>query len=129
MKRLTHLLSGESLPSQTAENLLGECQRVALILQGGGALGAFQGGVYEALDAAGVKEGFLPVAAPSSVIPDRKNEYYRNDEDCLHAIAEAMQFADHSEVELERLQAERRLEEKRTAALVNEQDGGQTEPG
>ena len=46
-----------------------------------------------------------------------------------HAIAEAMQFADHSEVELERLQAERRLEEKRTAALVNEQDGGQTEPG
>jgi thymidylate synthase ThyX len=29
------------------------------------------------------------------------------------AIARAMQFADHSEVELERLQAERKLEEKR----------------
>jgi thymidylate synthase ThyX len=29
------------------------------------------------------------------------------------AIAEAMRFADHSEVELERLQAERRLEQKR----------------
>ena len=31
-----------------------------------------------------------------------------------HAIAEAMQFADHSEVELERLQSERALERKRT---------------
>jgi thymidylate synthase ThyX len=31
-----------------------------------------------------------------------------------HAIAEAMQFADHSEVELERLQAERAMERKRT---------------
>jgi len=30
-----------------------------------------------------------------------------------HAIADAMQFADHSEVELERLQAERALEKKR----------------
>lgn len=43
-----------------------------------------------ALDKAGVKEGFLPVAAPSSVIPDRKNEYYASDEKCLEAIAEAM---------------------------------------
>src|SRR5260221_2974965 len=31
-----------------------------------------------------------------------------------HAIAAAMQFADHSEVELERLQAERALEQKKT---------------
>ena len=31
-----------------------------------------------------------------------------------HAIAEAMQFADHSEVELERLQQERRMEQKRS---------------
>jgi 5-methyltetrahydropteroyltriglutamate--homocysteine methyltransferase len=43
-----------------------------------------------ALAQAGLKEGFLPVAAPSSVIPDRKNEYYRSDEELLHAIAEAM---------------------------------------
>ena len=35
-------------------------------------------------------EAFLPVAAPASVIPDRKNEYYANDDDCLQAIAEAM---------------------------------------
>jgi hypothetical protein len=34
-----------------------------------------------------------------------------------HAIAEAMQFADHSEVELERLQSERALERKRTEKL------------
>jgi 5-methyltetrahydropteroyltriglutamate--homocysteine methyltransferase len=37
-----------------------------------------------------VEEAFLPVAAPASVIPDRKNEYYDSDEECLHAIAEAM---------------------------------------
>ncbi|HZT52312.1 MAG TPA: hypothetical protein VFA22_10285, partial [Stellaceae bacterium] len=37
-----------------------------------------------------VEEAFLPVAAPASVIPDRKNEYYKTDEDCLEAIAAAM---------------------------------------
>ena len=37
-----------------------------------------------------VAEAFLPVAAPASVIPDRKNEYYKSDEDCLRAIGEAM---------------------------------------
>ncbi|MGQ0651061.1 MAG: cobalamin-independent methionine synthase II family protein [Betaproteobacteria bacterium] len=43
-----------------------------------------------ALAAAGARQGFLPVAAPTSVIPDRKNEYYKSDEDCLGAIGEAM---------------------------------------
>src|ERR1051325_4782365 len=43
-----------------------------------------------ALAAAGRSEGFLPVAAPASVIPDRKNEYYKTDEDCLRAIGRAM---------------------------------------
>jgi len=37
-----------------------------------------------------VAEGFLPVAAPASAIPDRKNEYYANDEECMLAVAEAM---------------------------------------
>jgi 5-methyltetrahydropteroyltriglutamate--homocysteine methyltransferase len=37
-----------------------------------------------------VVEAFLPVAAPASVIPDRKNEFYGSDEECLHAIADAM---------------------------------------
>ena len=37
-----------------------------------------------------VEEAFLPVAAPASVIPDRKNEYYKSDEDCLVAIGQAM---------------------------------------
>ena len=35
-------------------------------------------------------EAFLPVAAPTSVIPDRKNEYYKSDDDLQQAIAEAM---------------------------------------
>ena len=43
-----------------------------------------------ALQAAGVPQGFLPVASPTSVIPDRVNEYYRSDRDLLYAIAEAM---------------------------------------
>lgn len=43
-----------------------------------------------ALRQAGVAQGFLPVAAPSSVIPDRQNEYYKSDDDLLHAIADAM---------------------------------------
>ena len=43
-----------------------------------------------AMKAAGVVEGFLPVAAPSSVIPDRRNEHYASDEECLLAIANAM---------------------------------------
>ena len=43
-----------------------------------------------ALEAAGLEEGFLPVAAPSSVIPDRRNEHYASEDECLQAIAEAM---------------------------------------
>ena len=43
-----------------------------------------------ALKRAGVEEGFLPVAAPASVIPDRRNEYYKSEEDMLEAIADAM---------------------------------------
>ncbi len=43
-----------------------------------------------ALEGIGVEEAFLPVAAPASVIPDRVNEFYGSDEDCLMAIAEAM---------------------------------------
>src|SRR6267142_1448780 len=46
--------------------------------------------VKAALVGTKVEEAFLPVAAPASVIPDRKNEYYRNDEEALQAIAEAM---------------------------------------
>ena len=43
-----------------------------------------------ALAKAGAKQGFLPVAAPASVIPDRRNEHYKSEEDLLVAIAEAM---------------------------------------
>ncbi|MEX2034069.1 MAG: hypothetical protein WEA28_02630, partial [Xanthobacteraceae bacterium] len=37
-----------------------------------------------------VVEGFLPVAAPASVIPDRKNEYYKSEDDLAEAIGQAM---------------------------------------
>ena len=43
-----------------------------------------------ALKGVQVEEAFLPVAAPASVIPDRKNEFYKSDEDLQAAIADAM---------------------------------------
>ncbi|MGH9254523.1 MAG: cobalamin-independent methionine synthase II family protein [Vicinamibacterales bacterium] len=43
-----------------------------------------------AATAAGVDEAFLPVAAPSSAIPDRRNEHYRTDDDLVVALAEAL---------------------------------------
>jgi 5-methyltetrahydropteroyltriglutamate--homocysteine methyltransferase len=42
------------------------------------------------LKGAKVTEAFMPVAAPASVIPDRKNEYYKSDDELLEAIANAM---------------------------------------
>src|SRR5215471_4732931 len=46
--------------------------------------------VKAGLKGANVEEAFLPVAAPASVIPDRKNEYYRSEDELQVAIAEAM---------------------------------------
>jgi 5-methyltetrahydropteroyltriglutamate--homocysteine methyltransferase len=43
-----------------------------------------------ALQGVPVQEAFLPVAAPASVIPDRKNEYYKSAEELQVAIAQAM---------------------------------------
>ncbi len=43
-----------------------------------------------ALKSAKTEEAFLPVAAPASVIPDRKNEYYKSEEELQAAIAAAM---------------------------------------
>ncbi len=43
-----------------------------------------------ALKQVDVEEAFLPVAAPASAIPDRKNEYYSTNEECVYALAEAM---------------------------------------
>jgi 5-methyltetrahydropteroyltriglutamate--homocysteine methyltransferase len=42
-----------------------------------------------ALQGKGVK-GFLPVVAPASVAPNRKDEFYKSPEDALFAIAEAL---------------------------------------
>ncbi len=43
-----------------------------------------------ALNGGKVSEAFMPVAAPASVIPDRKNEFYKSEDDLLEAIANAM---------------------------------------
>ncbi|MBS0247736.1 MAG: cobalamin-independent methionine synthase II family protein [Proteobacteria bacterium] len=43
-----------------------------------------------ALAKVNVVDAFLPVAAPASVIPDRKNEFYKTDEELQTAIAGAM---------------------------------------
>jgi 5-methyltetrahydropteroyltriglutamate--homocysteine methyltransferase len=46
--------------------------------------------LHAALRGVSVEEAFLPVAAPSSVIPDRKNEHYASDDDLQQAIGDAM---------------------------------------
>jgi 5-methyltetrahydropteroyltriglutamate--homocysteine methyltransferase len=46
--------------------------------------------IKTALKGVNVTEAFLPVAAPASVIPDRKNAYYKNDEEMFQALATAM---------------------------------------
>jgi 5-methyltetrahydropteroyltriglutamate--homocysteine methyltransferase len=43
-----------------------------------------------ALAGAQVAEAFMPVVAPSSVLPDRKDEYYKGEEDWLEAVTAAM---------------------------------------
>jgi 5-methyltetrahydropteroyltriglutamate--homocysteine methyltransferase len=43
-----------------------------------------------ALKEVNVEEGFLPVVAPCSITVNYKNEYYKNDEEFLFAVAEAM---------------------------------------
>jgi len=43
-----------------------------------------------ALKQVDVEEAFLPVAAPASAIPDRKNEHYASNEECVYALADAM---------------------------------------
>ncbi len=43
-----------------------------------------------ALKSVKVAEAFMPVAAPASVIPDRKNEYYKSEEELIRAIGAAM---------------------------------------
>ena len=43
-----------------------------------------------ALRGAKVEDAFLPVAAPASVIPDRKNEFYKSEEELIRAIGAAM---------------------------------------
>jgi 5-methyltetrahydropteroyltriglutamate--homocysteine methyltransferase len=46
--------------------------------------------IKTALKGVAVEEAFLPVAAPASVIPDRKNKYYNSDDEMFQALAEAM---------------------------------------
>ena len=43
-----------------------------------------------ALAGTGVTEAFMPVVAPSSVLPDRKDEYYKSEEEWLDAVTAAM---------------------------------------
>ena len=43
-----------------------------------------------ALKGAKVEEAFMPVVAPSSVLPDRKDEYYKGEEEWLDAVTAAM---------------------------------------
>ena len=84
-------LDAASGPPATAGASVGEAVCVAPIrYTGQGEVQRDIANFKAALAAAGVAEGFLPVAAPASVIPDRRNEHYANEEKMLEAIAEAM---------------------------------------
>jgi 5-methyltetrahydropteroyltriglutamate--homocysteine methyltransferase len=84
-------LDASSGPPASAGASVGEAVCVAPIRYTGQAeLGLDIANFKAALEAAGVAEGFLPVAAPASVIPDRRNEHYKSDEEMLAAIAGAM---------------------------------------
>jgi 5-methyltetrahydropteroyltriglutamate--homocysteine methyltransferase len=84
-------LDASSGPPASAGASVGEAVCVAPIRYTGQAeLGFDIANFKAALEAAGVAEGFLPVAAPASVIPDRRNEHYKSDEEMLAAIAAAM---------------------------------------
>jgi len=54
------------------------------------ALGRDIANLKAAMAASGVKHGFLPVVAPASVVPARRDEHYRNEEEALFAIAAAL---------------------------------------
>jgi len=43
-----------------------------------------------AIGSVAVEEAFLPVAAPASAMPDRRNEYYATNEEIVFALADAM---------------------------------------
>jgi 5-methyltetrahydropteroyltriglutamate--homocysteine methyltransferase len=84
-------LDAASGPPATAGASVGEAVCVAPIrYTGQGEVQRDIANFKAALAAAGVAEGFLPVAAPASVIPDRRNEHYASEEKMLEAIAEAM---------------------------------------
>jgi 5-methyltetrahydropteroyltriglutamate--homocysteine methyltransferase len=84
-------LDASSGPPASAGASVGEAVCVAPIRYTGQAeLGLDIANFKAALEGAGVAEGFLPVAAPASVIPDRRNEHYKSDEEMLAAIAGAM---------------------------------------
>jgi len=54
------------------------------------ALGRDIANLKAAMAGARVKHGFLPVVAPASVVPARRDEHYRNEEEALFAIAAAL---------------------------------------
>jgi 5-methyltetrahydropteroyltriglutamate--homocysteine methyltransferase len=45
-----------------------------------------------ALKGAKVEEAFMPVVAPASVVPERRNEYYKTNEELVADLAEAMRI-------------------------------------
>jgi 5-methyltetrahydropteroyltriglutamate--homocysteine methyltransferase len=84
-------LDAASGPPASAGASVGEAVCVAPIrYTGQEELGRDIANFKSALARAGVAEGFLPVAAPASVIPDRRNEYYKSEDEMLAAIAGAM---------------------------------------
>ncbi|HUO23501.1 MAG TPA: patatin-like phospholipase family protein [Caulobacteraceae bacterium] len=83
---MTDLGKQDRAPAQAAQESGTAFESVALVLQGGGALGAYQGGVYQALDehgirptwVAGISIGAINTAIIAGNAPERRVEKLRS---------------------------------------------------
>src|SRR5271163_4015422 len=78
-------MRGKPMKNRTLQDFVREYDGVALVLQGGGALGSYQAGVYEALSehdiyptwVAGVSIGAINAALIAGNPPERRNDALR----------------------------------------------------
>lgn len=77
-------------PSQNMVSMTGWAVNGPIRYQGAAAIQQDIAALKAAVKGVSVADVFMPAVAPASVAPDRKDEFYRSDEDYLVAVAEAL---------------------------------------
>jgi 5-methyltetrahydropteroyltriglutamate--homocysteine methyltransferase len=77
-------------PSQGFSGMTGWFVTGPIAYKGQAEIQADVGRLRRALNGVPATEAFMPAVAPASVAPDRTDHYYRNDEDYLAAVADAL---------------------------------------